>query len=122
MLRRNSLVRLLTFLKPYRSWVVSGACIAVLASLVALAVPWFGRRVLDEVMVSRAPSDVTHGFFVLGILWIAAVGLTLVRDVLAASTGHRVIADIRQILGQHAVHLPVAYFDEARLGDFMSRL
>jgi ATP-binding cassette, subfamily B, bacterial MsbA len=118
----SPLVRLLAFLKPYRGWILGGAAVALLASAAALAVPWFGRSALDHIVTTRAADDVNDVLILLGALWLSAVGLTFVRDVVAAHMGHRVIADIRQYLVAHALRLPVAYFDRARLGDFMSRL
>jgi ABC-type multidrug transport system fused ATPase/permease subunit len=119
---RSSLVRLLAFLKPCRGWFVCGIAAALLASVTALAVPWFGRWALDHIVSTRAQSDVNRAFFVLGALWLSSVGLNFLRDVFAAQIGHRVIADVRQYVVDHVLHLPVAYFDRARLGDFMSRL
>jgi ABC-type multidrug transport system fused ATPase/permease subunit len=119
---RSPLVRLLAFLKPYRGWIEGGIIVALLASAAALAVPWFGRRALDQILTTRAPGDVNEALIFLGALWLSAVGLNFARDVIAAHTGHRVIADIRQYLVAHTLRLPVAYFDRARLGDLMSRL
>jgi ABC-type multidrug transport system fused ATPase/permease subunit len=122
MLPRSSLVRLLTFLKPYRGRLLGGICVALLASGAALAVPWVGRWALDGIVSTRDPAHVNRALLVVGALWALSLALNFARDVISATMGYRVIADVRQSLVAHAFDLPVAYFDRSQLGDFLSRL
>jgi subfamily B ATP-binding cassette protein MsbA len=119
---RGSLPRLLGFLRPYRGLVSIAVAVTLLASVVALAIPWFGRSALDRVVATRATADVNHAFLVLGLLWLVAAALNLARDVLTNRLGHRIVTDLRQKVIVHALQLPVTYFDRARLGDLMSLL
>lgn len=119
---QGSLWRLLGFLRPYRRLASTAVAVTLLASCVALAVPWIGRSVLDRVVATRAAADVNHAFLVLGALWLIAAALILARNMLINHLGYRVITDLRQRVIVQALQLPVAYFDRARMGDLMSRL
>ncbi len=119
---RGSLSRLLGFLKPYQGRVSIAVAVTLLASVVALAIPWFGRPALDRVVATRAAADVHHAFLVLGVLLLVTAALNLARDVLTNRLGHRIVTDLRQKMIVHALQLPVAYFDRARLGNLMSLL
>jgi ABC-type multidrug transport system fused ATPase/permease subunit len=122
MLPRSSLVRLLSFLKPYRGRLLAGIVVALLASGAALSVPWVGRWALDGIVSTRDPAHVNRALLLVGALWAVSLGLNFARDVISSTMGYRVIADVRQSLVAHAFDLPVAYFDRSQLGDFLSRL
>src|SRR5689334_8886891 len=119
---RSSLVRLLSFLKPYRGRLVGAVAIALLASAAALAVPWVGRWALDGIVKTRDVAHVNRALILVGALWVLALALSFTRDVIAATMGFRVIADVREYLVAHAFYLPIAYFERSQHGDFLSRL
>ena len=119
---RNSLWRLLGQLRPYRGLLLSALLLTLLSAAVALAVPWFGRTLLDRVIATRDPQAVNRAFLVIGFLWLLSVGLGVLRNLVTLSLGQRAIRDIREQVIGHILQLPVVYFDTARSGDLMTRL
>lgn len=122
MRERSSVGRLQGLLRPYRASVLTAMAVALLASVTALSVPWFGRWALDLIATTRAAADVNDAFLVLGTLWALSVALTFLRDLLSSRIGHRVTSDLRNQVIAHTLELPIASFDQNRLGDLMSRL
>ena len=122
MANRNSLWRLLGQLRPYRGLLLSALLLTLLSAAVALAVPWFGRTLLDRVIATRDPEAVNRAFLVIGVLWLLSVGLGVLRNLVTLSLGQRAIRDIREQVIGHILQLPVVYFDTARSGDLMTRL
>jgi len=119
---RNSLWRLLGQLRPYRGLLLSALLLTLLSSSVALAVPWFGRTLLDRAIATRDPQAVNRTFLVIGLLWLLSVGLGVLRNLVGLSLGQRAIRDIRENVIGHMLLLPVVFFDKARSGDLMTRL
>ena len=122
MSERSSVSRLLGFLAPYRDRLALAIGLTLLASLAALAIPWFGRFALDEIVETRAAQTIDRAFVVLGSLWLVAAVLAYTRDLIIQRVGHGVIADLRTRLVEHALTLRASYFDHARLGDLTARL
>src|SRR5688572_15152862 len=122
MSERSSVSRLLGFLAPYRHRLAVAIGLTLLASLAALAIPWFGRFALDEIVDTRAAQTIDRAFLVLGSLWLLAAGLAYTRELITQRVGHGVIADLRARLVEHALTLRASYFDHARLGDLTARL
>jgi ABC-type multidrug transport system fused ATPase/permease subunit len=119
---RSSVARLQSFLRPYRGEILIAMAVALLASVAALSVPWFGRWALDGIASSLAPEDVNDGFLVLGGLWLVAVMLAFLRDLLSSRLGHRITSDLRAEIVGHSLRLPLAYYDRHRVGELMSKL
>jgi len=122
MLWPNSVARLLVFLRPHQLVVWLALCFGVAASIAALSVPWIGRWALDRIVTTRDPDEVDYAFLVLGFLWLLAIGLSFVRDLLTTQVSHLVARDLRHHIVVHALRLPVPYFEQTRLGDVISRL
>ena len=118
----NAMRPLLGILRPHRKLLLAAVLCTLLTATVALAVPWFGRAMLDRVIASRDAQDVNRGFLLIGLLWISSVGLGLARNLLTLNLGQRVIRDVRQRFIAHVLCLPVAFFDESRSGDLVARL
>ena len=74
-----------------------------------VAVPWFGRSLLDRVIATRDPQAVNRAFMVIGFLWLLSVGLGVLRNLVTLSLGQRAIRDIREQVIGHILMLPVVY-------------
>ena len=117
----STFFRLLTYLRPYKLTVLFGFVCLVASVALELAPPLVWKVVVDDVIVKRE----------LAKLWPAVVALTLiqggssllsaVRSRLLEAVGQRFVFDLRQSLYHKLSHQSLAYFNEARTGDLMSR-
>lgn len=114
--------RLLTHARPY-TWILIGAFIAMAAEAASLAgFTYLIQPLLDEGFWRRKQSfiDVVP-FVLLGlIVFRAAAAFASQYGIVAA--GRSVVRDLRQLIFEHYLRLPTAYFDANSSGKMISRL
>ena len=113
--------RILSLLRPYTAPLVLGSVCLLGSVVLELAPPLVWKVVVDDVIVKRE----------LHKLWPAVVALTLIqggsallsafRSRLLESVGQRFVFDLRNTLYAKLSNQSLAYFNEARTGDLMSR-
>jgi ABC-type multidrug transport system fused ATPase/permease subunit len=118
---RQTFVRLLGFLKPYRASLLVSIVLAVASQAAAIALIWVTKHVIDSAL---APRDA-------GKLWVfvwAIVALGVIRAVLMMGrrliSGKQALAvemDLRQGLYAHLVRLSFGFYDRHQTGQLMSR-
>jgi ATP-binding cassette, subfamily B, bacterial len=119
---RSTFLRLLGFLRPYRTGLVVSIILAVGSQAAQIALVWVtGRDVIDGALLR-------HDSHRLWISVLAIVGLGLVRAALMA--GRRLISgrqaldvemDMRSGLYAHLVRLSFGFYDRHQTGQLMSR-
>ncbi len=117
----KTLVRLLSFLRPYRAQVIVTAVSAAGLMACTATIPWLTRIIIDDVLV-----DDRRGLLV--PLIAAVIGVGLVRMVFAAvrrwvsgKVSLGVEFDLRGAMFTHMQRLSFRYFDHMPVGQLMSR-
>jgi subfamily B ATP-binding cassette protein MsbA len=118
----SDLRTLLTFASAYRAPLAFGAVLMLLESLAALAVPWLGGRLAGSLLGSTTPATTTT------VLW-AMLGLFALQALLRFASGatlgaaaERIVADLKIRVYDHLQALPIAFFQQRRLGDTLALL
>jgi len=116
------LLKLNTFISPYK-WRVTAALVALVATAsLTLSVGYGVRILIDQGFAQQSLQDLTGAIqFIIGITLCIAVG-TFFRFYLVSSVGERVSADIRLAVFNHVISLHPSYFETNSSGDIMSRL
>ena len=126
--KRAVMLRLFQFLAPYKAQAVGSVVVILLASLIELAPPFFGGRIIDTLINSRHVAPDAAFRTLLG--WVGAV---IVFRVLAAGCqycqrrlnswlGARVLMDVRIRLYDKFNFLSMAYYDKRSTGSVMARI
>lgn len=118
----RSLVRLSSWIHPYRKWVLVSIISMLAASILDLAVPWLIKWAIDSALI--------QGFGALLLpLAIGIVALVAVKGVFlfwqryaAAHMAQGVIYDLRNDLYRHLQSLSFSYYDRTQTGQIMSRV
>jgi ATP-binding cassette, subfamily B, bacterial len=120
--RLKPLLSLLPYLARYR-WRAIAALIALLvAAVTTLLVPIAVRRMIDFGF-SRESANLIDSYFAVMIAIVAVLALASAsRFFLVTTLGERIVADLREGVFGHLVSLSLAYFDEAKSGELVSRL
>ena len=123
---RGVKLRPLAALKPYvlryRWRAIAAFCALLVAALTTLAVPVAVRRMIDFGFTHEGMELIDSYFLVM--LAVAAV-LSLAsaaRYYLVTTLGERIVADLRGDVFGHLTSLSVAFFDQAKTGELLSRL
>jgi ATP-binding cassette subfamily B protein len=116
------LLSLAPYVARYR-WRASAALVALLlAAFATLLVPIAVRRMVDFGF-SRESANLIDSYFAVMIAIVAVLALaSAARFYLVTTLGERIVADLREGVFGHLVSLSLAYFDEAKSGELISRL
>jgi len=110
---------LLALAGPYRWQLALLALLSIAGSVVILAIPALGARLLGGIFGAAEQSNT-----VVVALLVAAVVLTALVNLLTAlQSGHasaRILAGLRQRIYRHVQALPLAYHDSHRQGDTLA--
>lgn len=116
------LLRVLTYLAPYRTLALAALACAVLATLVDLVPPWIIKLIIDTVV---RPADLDPLPWLMAALTLAYLGrnvLTGARVRLNNVLEQGVIYDLRKAVYDKLQVLSVRYYDQRASGELVSRV
>lgn len=114
--------RLWRYVARYRLRLVAGIVCLIGATSLAMAVPWLVKTVVDRIAAGAGVGAVAPA---LGAIVCIAAVLAVVRTASRAlifNVGRDVEYDLRNDLFAHLESLPLAFYQQERTGDLMSRL
>ena len=116
------LSRLLPLLRPHRARFLLALISLCSASVIVLVYPWAARQVVD-VGMSGQTTDRLDAIVALmiGVFVINAM-LVWLRHYSLSWLGERVVADLRCLVFDRVLPLPLAWFHERRSGELVGRL
>ncbi len=117
----KELLRLFSYLKPYKWSVVIACTLMVIAAVASLAMPYLMSIAVDDITVgdlSRFP------VLIISMVVVALVsGLCIrYRARILDTAGRKAIADLRQHLFNHVQDLSFSFFDSRSAGKIMVRI
>jgi ATP-binding cassette subfamily B multidrug efflux pump len=119
---RETLTRLLDFVKPYRARVSGVAILMLVTSAAALVAPSLVREAINQGLEQHNPSALTlYSLAFLVAILIEAVGLRI-QMYNMIWIGQHAIMLVRQQLFYKYLDLNLSYFDHNRVGDLMARV
>ena len=119
---RETIGRLFSYARPYGAKLLIIAILVVIGTLATLAGPILFGKAIDEAII---PGDILLlAQIALLMLVIYVVGglAAIIYGILMIDVGQRVVADIREELFVHLQLLSMAYHDQHKVGDLMSRV
>jgi ATP-binding cassette subfamily B protein len=116
------LALLFPYIRRYRGRAIAAVCALLTAALATLAVPLAVRRMIDFGFSNESLNLIDSYFAVM----IAVAGMlalaSAMRYYLVTTLGERIVADLRSEVFGHLTALSVAFFDQAKTGELLSRL
>jgi ATP-binding cassette subfamily B protein len=118
----KSLWPILRYLRPYR-WQVLIACVAlVFTSSAVLGMGSGPRYLIDEGLAKGDARLLDRSFEILMAVTLLLAAASYVRFYYVSSIGERVVADIRNDVYRHLIHMHIGFFESTRTGELLSRL
>ena len=114
--------RLLSYLRPYRLWVALGFVFLLAAVALELAPPLVWKYIVDTVVRGRQWRAFWPALVALTAIQGGSALLSAWRSRLLETVGQRFVFDLRNQLYEKLSHQSLAYFNEARTGDLISRV
>jgi ATP-binding cassette subfamily B multidrug efflux pump len=119
---RATMLRLLSYLKPYRWRLLLVAGLVIIGTLLSLAGPILLGRAIDQYITPGDVSGLVRTALLMLGAYLGAGLTTIIQGLLMIGVGQRFVADIRSGLFAHIQTLSMAYHDRHRAGDVMSRV
>ena len=122
------LLRLGRFARPYRTQLIAGFVLTLVATAATLVPPYLTIPLMDDILIpfqNGKAIDPWRVVMYLGGLLAAALvgwGLGWARTYLLALVSERMGADLRTTTYEHLLTLPLDYFGGKRTGDLMARI
>jgi subfamily B ATP-binding cassette protein MsbA len=113
-------LRLLSYLAPYRLYIIGALACGLIFALLTGAYAWLMKPLLDDLFIKKDR-------FMLGILPFAIIVLSLLKGLasygqttLWAYIGLKIVSDIREALYRHLILLPIGSHNKNATGNLMS--
>lgn len=119
---RTAAFRLLALARPHLVRLVLAAVCMVVSTVSFLAIPYVFRLVTDAVFLNHDASKLNLVVLLLLVVVLSTAGFGFARGYLLNYVGGRIVADLRLRLYRHLLDLPLAFYDQRRSGDLLSRL
>ena len=121
--KRDTLRRIVSYVRPYRLQLILVFVITTFAALVDLLPPLITERIIDDVLTPKANFEllIWLAAALLGIrllMWLAQVGRTAISSWL----GFRAAEDIRTELYRVLQFTPLRFYDKRKVGSLISRM
>lgn len=116
----RTFLRLLGFLRPYRSGVLWSLALAAAAMIFTVAIPWLTGRAVDQVRQGDSGGLTEIGLLIAGA-GVFRLALTVLRRLIAGRVSLGIEVDLREHLYGHLQKLELAFFDRQQTGQLMSR-
>ena len=117
----STFLRILSFLRPYKLTLALGFVCLLGSVVLELSPPLVWKVVVDDVIFRRQVAKLWPAVLALTLMQGGSALLSAVRTRLLESVGQKFVYDLRNTLYQKLSHQSLAYFNEARTGDLMSR-
>ncbi|MEO6967729.1 MAG: ABC transporter transmembrane domain-containing protein [Rhodanobacteraceae bacterium] len=110
------------YLRRHRGLAIGWLGFLALSSTATLSLPVAVRRMIDRGFATHDPSQVNRTFLILfGVALVLALA-TAARYYCISLLGERAVAELREKLYAHLIRLDIAFFEQARVGELVSRL
>jgi ATP-binding cassette subfamily B protein len=123
------LMRILSYMAPYRARAVVVVCMALLGTASSLATPFLTRQITDHVLNSKTVQTVESGMPLL-VLYVFGMFLSLalsgacemVKGWNVAFLSGNIAKDIRAHVYRSLEHLQLTFYDKKQIGSITSRV
>ncbi len=122
---RENLKKMLSYYRPYRRVFAADMFFAILASVIALAIPLIARFITSNIIYLEK-SEVLRQTLLLGVLMAGLVAVSCYCNFYISNYGHvmgaRIEYDMRSEIFAHYQKLSFAFYDNQKVGALMSRI
>ena len=114
--------RLAPLLRPHRARFFLAMATLFAASGITLVYPWAAREAVDVGMGNRTTAELDSIVLVIVVVFCVNAVLVWLRHYSISWIGERVVADLRGLVFDRILTLPIGWFHERRSGELVGRL
>ena len=121
-LKPGTVKRIFSFARPYRTNILIYLATVVVDAGLVVATPLLLKRLIDEGVIPKDPSVVTHLAILVGLLAIADAGFNMLGRYFSSRIGEGLIYDLRSLVFAHVQKQSIAFFTRTQTGALISRI
>ena len=114
--------RLVPLLRPHRARLALAFVTLCAASGVTLIYPWAARKAVDVGLAGTGTHELDLIVLLLVCVFVVNAALVWLRHYSVSWLGERVVADLRMLVFDRVLTLPLSWFHERRSGELVGRL
>lgn len=114
--------RLTALMRPYRARFAFAVVMLLAASAITLVYPMIGRYAVDDAMAKKTSHDLDLVAGAVIVLAFVNAAFVWLRHYSLSWLGERVVTDLRGLVFDQLLTLPLAWFHERRTGELVGRL
>lgn len=114
--------RLLTYVKPYRGWMVISIITLLLSVALGLILPLVVQNLVDIVLVDKSMNALNRLAVLLLVVFIVQAVFSFAHRLSLSFVGERAVVDIRVQLYSHLQRMSLTFYADRRTGEIVSRL
>jgi ATP-binding cassette subfamily B protein len=119
---RSAVKRLLLYARPFSAQLIIVAALVIVSTFASLAGPiLFGMAIDQFINTGDLPGLARIALIMLGVFLLGGLA-SIIHGIIMVGVGQRLIADVRAELFMHLQALSMAYHDQHKVGDLMSRV
>ncbi len=119
---RSTILRLFAYARPYQRQLILVSLLVIISTAAALAGPILLGRAIDENIIPGDIAGLGRTALTMLLLFIAGGLAAAGHGLIMVNVAQRVVANLRADLFVHLQALSMAYHDQHRTGDLMSRV
>jgi ATP-binding cassette subfamily B protein len=119
---RGALRRLAPLIAEERRYILVAFAAILVTSAATLASPYVIAQTVDHYIAQGDFSGVVRNGLILLAIYVAALGTSYVQTRTMGGVGRRILYNLRNALFNKLQELPVAFFNQNRAGDLISRI
>lgn len=119
---RNSSLRLLSYLMPYKVTLIIVFFLVVIYTLTSLASPYLMGVAIDQFISGKDVTGLTRVVILMGLSYLATNLIRAVSDWIMSQATQKALKELRMELFSHLQLLSLKYYDRNPPGELMSRL
>ncbi len=120
--RRKVLMRLFSFLMPYKWYALLGLALTLSLTALQVAPPYLTKVLLDDVILAGRGELLPSLVAVLVGVYLGRAVISTFRTYVMQWLGNHVLFDMRVQLYDHLQILPLTYYNQRQTGQIMSRV
>lgn len=118
----SDLKRLLTYLKPYRGYMVIAIIALTFGSILSLVFPWIMQNLVNAVFLDGNLQELNRITLILIFTFLTRSFFYYFQVYYLSFVGERIVVDLREQTFKHLQSLSLGFFTSQRTGELISRL
>jgi ABC-type multidrug transport system fused ATPase/permease subunit len=114
--------RIAALVRPHRARLAVAVATLLVASGLSLVYPAAARFAVDAGLSEQSADDLDRVVMLLCVVFVVHAVLVWIRHYSMSWLGERVVADLRALVFERVLRLPLAWFHERRTGELVGRL